>query len=879
MQGTPTAPVRRWLRRGGAALVAALPIVGGLLPLPEATAATAAPAGAHAAPPPSAAHSSTARAAAAKAGSTTAAQAAQATRTAHAADARRSSSHSGGAEISVSSLSPTAPVKGDTLTVTGTVANNSRTAIADGKVGLRVGPVLGGRSSIEDAARHADDSAGPDGTPVHDKHATADVPAVHPGDSAHFRMKVPVSALKLGRDGVHQIGVTLAGRTSGHHYSRPLATARSFLPWQADSSPRKTKLTYLWPLISTPHLTARSESDEQQTPVFRDDRLAKDLAPGGRLREMVDQGKKLPVTWVVDPDLLATVDAMRKPYRVQKAGGGTRPGKGQKYAKDWLNDLQHILQGKDKKVVALPFADPDLASLAHRGQAVPGALGQLRPSTQRGVLTVETTLHVKPDTDYAWPVDGAVDRSIRDVATAAGAHKLIARSDSLRDPSLSSTPSAPRPVGSGTTALVADARLSRMFEGDMSKRGATSQAVQQFLAETQSITAQAPTKQRSLLVAPQRMPTAGQARAMAKAIDSVETADRWAQSSELSETATAKPDPGANTRLPGLAQYPSALRRQELPTKAYRKMHRTQGVLDDFQQVLQRSSRVITPFGNSMDREVSNSWREDPRAGRHFRESVEDYLVGLTKKVKLIQKSSITLSGRSATIPVTVQNNLVQGVEGLRLKLTSSRRIGLDVGTSQPVKVDGGHSQSVKFDTTAKANGRAYVEAQLYTKDGKPYGKPMRFRVNVTSITSAVMLVIAGGVLLVVLAGVRMYTARKRKHREEAAATASGGGDGGGGDGDGGPDGGADGDNGDGPRGTTDGTGEGAAESDGSNAADSDGDDDSGDGDQDAGGINGKDDKGAATEPARRHGTAPDARDDTGRESGTPSGASGKVDR
>jgi hypothetical protein len=120
-----------------------------------------------------------------------------------------------------------------------------------------------------------------------------------------------------------------------------------------------------------------------------------------------------------------------------------------------------------------------------------------------------------------------------------------------------------------------------------------------------------------------------------------------------------------------------------------------------------------------------------------------------------------------------VQNNLVQGVDGLELRLKSRRRIGLDVGEAQPVKIDGDHSQSVKFSTTAKANGRAYVEAQLYTKDGRPYGKRMVFRVNVTSITSTVLLVIAGGVLLVVLAGVRMYTTRKRNggsaHDEDGA--------------------------------------------------------------------------------------------------------------
>ncbi len=60
--------------------------------------------------------------------------------------------------------------------------------------------------------------------------------------------------------------------------------------------------------------------------------------------------------------------------------------------------------------------------------------------------TVETVLHVKADTDFAWPVDGAIDPSIVKVATSAGADKVIARSDSLQDDQLSYTPTAARPI-------------------------------------------------------------------------------------------------------------------------------------------------------------------------------------------------------------------------------------------------------------------------------------------------------------------------------------------------------------------------------------------------------------------------------------------------
>lgn len=135
--------------------------------------------------------------------------------------------------------------------------------------------------------------------------------------------------------------------------------------------------------------------------------------------------------------------------------------------------------------------------------------------------------------------------------------------------------------------------------------------------------------------------------------------------------------------------------------------------------------------------------------------AVESYLDGLTEGVKLIEKSETKLSGRSATIPVTVQNNLVQGVEHLELRLTSKNPTRLKIGDAayeeQRVTVNGGHSQSVKFTTSANANGRAEVVAQLYTEDGQKYGAPVTFDVKVTEVTATVMLVIGGGVLLLVL--------------------------------------------------------------------------------------------------------------------------------
>ncbi|WP_372454213.1 DUF6049 family protein [Streptomyces tardus] len=666
------------------------------------------------------------------------------------------------AEVTLNTVSPAVPDADGTLTLSGTATNRSRTALSDGEIVLYSGQRLASRSAIEQAGKRTGFQPGQEGTRVSGKGTTVEVDDLRPGQTRSFSLRVPVERLGIGDDGVHQLSVTLTGQSRAEPYEHVLGVSRTFLP-QYGGSGSETDMTFVWPLISGSHLTARTESDRRQTPVFRDDRLAKEIAPGGRLEQLVALGKNLPVSWVVDPDLLASVDAMTKPYKVETpegvVSGETRSNAD---ARRWLNDLQEAVE--DKEVVALPFGDPDLAALAHHGKKVSGTLGHLRPATDGARKTVETILHTTPNTDFAWPIEGAIDPSVVSVATSGGARSILTRSDSLRETDgLSYTPSAARPIGGGVTAVSADARLSRMFRDDMTSAEKATSAVQQFVAQSLALSEQNAAGTRNLVVAPQRMPSGSQARAMAAAVEALEDAG-WSDFTELGEASKAKPDPKAAKSVPNTGAYPGRLRRQELDTNAFKQLQRTQSTLDDFTVILSQDDRVVTPFGNALRRELSTSWRGRENEAAAYRESVQAYLSELTRQVRLVQKSRMTLSGRSATIPVTVQNNLIQPVDGLELRLTSQRRIGLEIEEErQQVVVEGGHSQSLKFETSARANGRTLLEARLYTKDNKPYGPPMRFQVDVTEITSTVLLVIAGGVLLVVLAGVRMYTQRRRQ--------------------------------------------------------------------------------------------------------------------
>ncbi|GHH38477.1 DUF6049 family protein [Streptomyces candidus] len=718
-QGMNPSPARRWVRRA-ASLIAGAPLLAGLVQLPAAPAAYAA-------------------------------EDATGWRT---------------VDVALNSLTPGAPGKGDTVTVSGTVTNKGKEPISEARVGLRVGNRLSGRTQVDTAAARTGYSEGSE--PNELTEYAVKFPRLPVGISTDFTLAVPVDKLGLGDPGVYQLSVSLAGKTSGRSSEQVLGIERTFLPWQPENTKKRTQLTYLWPLVSTTRLSAETGSDEQQTPVFENDDLAKELAPGGRLEQMVSLGDELPVTWVIDPDLLATVDAMVKGYTVKDRATGTNvPGRSRTVAKQWLAALEKAVQ--DQKVIALPFADPDLASLAHRGKNVPGSLNQLQRATEAAKGAVESTLHVKPSTDFAWPVEGAVDPAIVNTATSAGAHHVIARSDSFgENGGLLYTPTAARPIGGGRTAVVADARLSTAFQGDMANAEKSALAAQGFLAHTLALTQQDEEKQRSIVVAPQRMPSVTQAQSMASALRALDV-QRWTQPLDLVGAAKAKPDPGAMTQVPDRSSYPDGLRKRELPTAAFENIKATQHTLDRFKVVLTKPERVVTPFGNAINREMSTSWRRNETAASRYRQDVQRYLNDLTNEVNLIEKSTATLSGRSATIPVTVQNKLVQDVDHLVLRLESTKPTRLKVGegdggpvTEQPIKIRGGHSQSVKIATTANANGKVPVVAQLFTEDGTPYGPEMRFMVNVNEITPTIMLVIAGGVLLLVLAGIKMYSQRKR---------------------------------------------------------------------------------------------------------------------
>ena len=100
-------------------------------------------------------------------------------------------------------------------------------------------------------------------------------------------------------------------------------------------------------IISPAHQTFTGE--------FRNDNLAQELTPSGRLGQLVYVPVAKSKIWVIDPALIDEVSAMMGEY---KLASDVTPV-GSKIASSWLSQLQKVSKNND--IVSLAYGNPDIA--------------------------------------------------------------------------------------------------------------------------------------------------------------------------------------------------------------------------------------------------------------------------------------------------------------------------------------------------------------------------------------------------------------------------------------------------------------------------------------------------------------------------------------
>lgn len=647
----------------------------------------------------------------------------------------------GGTRIDVTTISPAVATTGTTLQVAGTVRNQGRQVLRDASVRLRMSQTrLGSRSEL--AAVMAGKVSSRDGQVI------AEVPLgdLAPGVRAPFDIRQPLDQVpNLTGFGVYVLGVEVVG-TRGATTGRAAITrtALPYTPAAPDYSP--TGLSWVWPLVAEPVRLANG--------VFANDRLAAELAPGGRLDRLLQAGARLDadaaVTWAIDPELVESVVAMadRNGYRVASPSGGTVPGGGGGLAQRWLAQLQSVTAGA--AVVALPYADPDLTALVRHG-----ASGDVARTRGAGGSVLARYLPAASTVDgVAWPVDGYVDRATLAALARSGVTSAVLDGRALPATiDLAYTPSGRAQLATGSgpvAALLADPGLADLLAAAPATHRGAVLAGQRIVAETAMITSELPNSgtDRTILAMPPRRWNPSQA--FLDQLLPVATAP-WTAPVGLRELIASAPPEVDRARL----TYPKAERRRELPESYLDALDTQRESITNFAAILTDQSRLVPGLTSSLIRLESSFWRarELQRGVRLDREKT--YLAKLRGLVR-VPPGSFTFGSRSGKIPVTVVNDLPEEVEVFLRLVPQTPRLRVSPST-KPVVIGPRQKVQVEVQATAVAGGPVTVAATLHTPSGSQYGQPVMLRVNVTQIgTVALVITVGAAVVLFVAAGFRV---------------------------------------------------------------------------------------------------------------------------
>ncbi|WP_330251517.1 DUF6049 family protein [Nocardia sp. NBC_00565] len=299
-------------------------------------------------------------------------------------------------KLTLDSVNPAAvtTTSDPTLTVAGTVTNIGDRVVEDVSVRIQRAAAVTTPSALRSTLRL--DQVNYDMTGPFEDVAER----LSPGQRKQFQLTIAfrsssAASLDISKPGVYPLLLNVNGEPAYGTQAR-LDDARFLLPVlgvppaaDADGAAAQpvpavpdtpVATTLLWPLADRPRLVAGVPGSVNGKAELTDDELAASLGKGGRLDQLLgalesvlgtspagrDRTLTSSVCVAVDPDLLITVQAMTKGYRVLASpsdpDGATRAGAGADQAQTWLDRLRAV--AASVCTVALPFAQVDITAVA-----------------------------------------------------------------------------------------------------------------------------------------------------------------------------------------------------------------------------------------------------------------------------------------------------------------------------------------------------------------------------------------------------------------------------------------------------------------------------------------------------------------------------------
>jgi len=661
--------------------------------------------------------------------------------------------------LAITSVSPAWARPGRPVTVTGTLTNDSATALQGMSVQLGSSSVpFGSRNLLQEYA----DGSFPDEAPV--SGAVTDLsPTVAPRETVNWTVTLRPGQVPLTGFGVYPLAADAESPVFGQ-----LAEDRTFLPyWPGKQAldPQPQQIAWVWPLIDQPRQAMCAGQ-------LLNNGLAASLASGGRLSGLLEAGRQYAtsaqLTWAVDPALLANVTTMTKPYVVvsDRAGCGGTVERASPAAQSWLAQLKAATAGQPMFVT--PYADADIAALTRYGMTadLTRAFTEGR-SVASNVLGRDFAASAPGSTTnltgMAWPADGIANYGVLENLAASDGITTVVLDSSTMPPSPQQdfTPSAqtttPDGEGSELNVLLSDDTLTQIIASanSPSDSKATAFAVaQRYLAETAMIAAEQPSLARSIVVTPPRRwnPPAG----LASDLLSETVSAPWLRPVSLGDLA-AEPHPaGQVTR-----QAPDAVSKAELGPSLLAQARQ----LDQQVKLLQGIQQAPDPnFDYGVAAVESGAWRGGGSAslpGSARAQQFSRYLSGQEAELTIGGPKRVTLAGLKGGVPVSISNGLGYTV---RVKLEAGPSAGITIKGQPPLLViPPGQQQIKKVEVAAAGVGLAKLRLRLVTPEGAPLSAQATVYIQATHYGTLALVIIGTALGIFVLTSVTRAVRRRRK--------------------------------------------------------------------------------------------------------------------
>lgn len=509
----------------------------------------------------------------------------------------------------------------------------------------------------------------------------------------------------------------------------------------------------------TPAATPAPTSQPEETPAT-DERLTALTASGGRLAKLLQVTTDHPfVSWAVDPAL------------VDQAAGGSRS------AQAWLAGLTTAADGRE--VLRLPWADPDLAAVAHAGSA--DATTDLL-TVARGVASQAGGALWQDSRPVLWSADDVPDQvTAARAAQSAPGTPLVVGPGAMpaEDATAPSSPTTVDTASGAVTALVPDATLTSLLSDPAaSQPGVTpATAALRVLAETAVLARSDEVDSTYLLATTPRdwQPTTPVAQAQLKALESAAWVDTTtvAQVLDAHAAGLAAGDEAERAALPASERTPAEV--TPAWVNALAAQWRSAG---EFAAVVADPAALLQGLDSDLVAPLAVAWRDDPDGRAAAINAALAEAQQRQSGLSVLLNEQFTVISSSAQISVAVRNDLDQAAR-VRVELRPQKAC-LDT-TRSPVTEVGPHvDTTVTLTLRASANCDVTVDVSLVSETGRELATPQQFSARVAPTIESVGGVVVGVLLALALAfGIwrtvrRGQTARRGARVVPDAATATG---------------------------------------------------------------------------------------------------------